>query len=189
MGLEDESLNNAQPLPKPPGYGAGRVKKFRQVKAPNVCPVPINQVLICVHVFIQAENNVSSTHEGANPVLPMQAQDTEQALPPNTPTETEVPGYPCLAQFMSSDDDFLVFRGFRQLSTRNLLVLQDELAELEGKLSATDLTDARLGNSRAIWNLHSRREDLNSERTALLHSIRTKLAEYRKWLAKEADGN
>lgn len=45
-------------------------------------------------------------------------------------------GYPSLARFIASDSDrtSLVFRRFDRLAARNLLYLQSELAELEGKL-------------------------------------------------------
>ncbi len=109
---------------------------------------------------------------------PGSVRDNE-ALPPADPGLLEVPGYPALAKFMGSDDDFMIFRAFKNLAARNLIVLQDELAEMEEQLNALDLADARLGDARALWNLHSRREDSNTQRHALLFNIRTKLAEYR----------
>jgi hypothetical protein len=48
------------------------------------------------------------------------------------------PGYPKIAAFISKDNDFAVFRRFRQLNTRNILYLQSELMQLETELQSID---------------------------------------------------
>jgi hypothetical protein len=88
-------------------------------------------------------------------------------------------GYPSLANFISSDRDFFVFRRFNNLAARNLLYLQDELIELEEKLNAIDLAELKGGGQRELWNLHSRREDNNLDRRKLMAEMGQKLRAYR----------
>jgi len=88
-------------------------------------------------------------------------------------------GYPEIASFIGSDKDFFIFRRFNVLSARNMLFLQDELVELEDKLEQVDLAESRSGH---LWNLHSRREDSNAARKALMAEIRVKLCEYQEAL-------
>lgn len=90
-------------------------------------------------------------------------------------------GYASLSGFMSSDRVFTVFRRFDTLSVRSLLYLQDELSHLESRLNAVDQADRNQGTPAALWRLHSRRDDDNAERIALMAEIREKLKEYRRW--------
>lgn len=85
-----------------------------------------------------------------------------------------------MADFIGSDKDFFIFRRFNVLSARNMLFLQDELVELEEKLEQVDLAESQSGTARYLWNLHSRREDSNAVRKALMAEVRVKLREYRK---------
>ena len=89
-------------------------------------------------------------------------------------------GYPEFAKFLCSDRDFFIFRKFNELAVRNLLYLQDELAELEEKLRTMDTRDAQNENPRTKWNLRSRRDDNNIERRVLMKQIETKLQSYRE---------
>lgn len=76
---------------------------------------------------------------------------------------------------MSSDDDFLALRRFDRTHCRLLLMLQDQVAELEGEL---DLTDARLSqrDAKDVDN-GSVRKDV-PERKDLLERLHRKIGEY-----------
>jgi hypothetical protein len=102
------------------------------------------------------------------------------ATPPPVPSDHHPRGYPALASFIGSDKDFFVFRRFNTLSARNLLYLQDELIQLEDKLLEIDLQESRSGGQVELWNCHSRREDSNQQRKALMAEAREKLREYRR---------
>ena len=56
--------------------------------------------------------------------------------------------------------------------------MQDELCELEEKLRAVDEDDVGAG-AEGLWNLHSRREDQNLDRAAIVQEVREKLRIYR----------
>src|SRR5436190_4324665 len=90
-----------------------------------------------------------------------------------------VAGYAALADFIASDKVFCIFRRFDKLSVRNLLYMQDELCELEAKLSALDDTDLRSGDEAGLYSLHSRREDQNRERQETMQILGEKLYKYR----------
>lgn len=81
-------------------------------------------------------------------------------------------GYPRLAAFQSSDDDFLAFRRFATAHTRCLLLAQDEILSIEEKLQRLD------GAERVQLYLSSREHDANPERQAVLKELREKLREY-----------
>lgn len=89
-------------------------------------------------------------------------------------------GYPRLAAFLSSEQNFSIYRGFSYLHARVLLGLQDQLAVLERELDKKDLLDERNG---LVERLHSRvrdeREDTDDRsRSKILDDIRLKLGEY-----------
>jgi len=155
LGLHEDHLTNADPVPVPPMAGAGRVKKFRQV------------------------NNRMTTELDMLP----RSTEVETRTESQTGLQTHHPrGYPEIANFIGSDKDFFIFRRFDVLSARNMLFLQDELVELEEKLEQVDLAESRSGTARHPWNLHSRREDSNAARKALMAEIRVKLREYQEAL-------
>jgi hypothetical protein len=81
-------------------------------------------------------------------------------------------GYPRLAAFQSSDDDFVAFRRFATLHTRCLLLAQDEISSLEEQLQGLDSAE------RTQLYLSSRKHDANSERKRVLTELRLKLREY-----------
>ncbi|KAI4259768.1 MAG: hypothetical protein LQ352_000574 [Teloschistes flavicans] len=87
-------------------------------------------------------------------------------------------GYPKLAAFMNSSDNFLMCRRFSFLQTRVLLFRQDELAEMEKRLLAMDDEDEDLDP----LALQSRRLDGDRteepSRASLIEKIDTKLKEY-----------
>jgi hypothetical protein len=85
-------------------------------------------------------------------------------------------GYPRLAAFLDSDENFMLYRRFGFLHARLLLYKQDELRRLEMELDNMDQTDAK--ENPII--LQSRRKDDAEvgERKKLLQTIDLKLKEY-----------
>jgi hypothetical protein len=87
---------------------------------------------------------------------------------------------------MSSDKVFSIFRRFDNLSTRNLLFLQDELCELEEKLSDIDKADLESGTHDRLVSLHSRRYDANDARKVIMSQLKAKIGEYRESTVSQA---
>ena len=87
-------------------------------------------------------------------------------------------GYPKLAAFMNSSDNFLMARRFSFLHSRVLLHRQDELAEMEKALIAMDDEDQDLDQ----LSLQSRRRDDQRpdepSRKSLMTKIDNKLKDY-----------
>ncbi|KAF2257626.1 hypothetical protein CC78DRAFT_600228 [Lojkania enalia] len=86
-------------------------------------------------------------------------------------------GYPQLAAFLNSDENFLICRKYGLLHSRVLLYRQDELRELEQKLQKMDAAAAKSNGGKGI---HSRVRDENEsgEWRALIQIIDNKLKEY-----------
>lgn len=91
-------------------------------------------------------------------------------------------GYPQLAAFVNSDDNFLIARKYGFLRSRVLLYRQDELSVLEKELIALD-DDDRVNRALA---LQSRKHDEETDkdpvysRKVLMKKIDDKLKEYGK---------
>jgi len=81
-------------------------------------------------------------------------------------------GYPRVAALQDSDAAFTMFRQFKMLHCRLLLLHQEELCSLEEKLHQVDITD------RTQLYLSSRVHDANPERQHILSEIRDKLRQY-----------
>jgi hypothetical protein len=80
------------------------------------------------------------------PYLPLSSFPIFPSSPPTHtltlhPVESCPPGYPHLAAFLSSDENFSLYRRFSYLSARLLLHKQDTLRALEAKLDALDRRD------------------------------------------------
>ncbi|KAL9053633.1 MAG: hypothetical protein Q9162_004661 [Coniocarpon cinnabarinum] len=98
--------------------------------------------------------------------------------------EDQPDGYPRLACFLSSDQNFGIYRGFSYLHSRLLLNIQDEVRAFEKKLDDLDEIDGY--NARGVRSrLNSRVKDVEiasqegpDSRQALLGRIKTKLLEY-----------
>lgn len=89
-------------------------------------------------------------------------------------------GYPQLAAFVNSDDNFMIARKYGFLRSRVLLYRQDELSVLERDLIKLDAHDAK---NRPLA-LQSRKRDEETDddpvysRKALIQKIDNKLKEY-----------
>ena len=101
-----------------------------------------------------------------------------------------VKGYPSLAAFIASDVDksTYIYRRFDRLCARNLLYLQDELAELEARQDKLDEEEwgAAIEQKRYVrdWSaLKQKAREVGSvrekERLNVALQIREKLQEYR----------
>jgi len=107
-------------------------------------------------------------------------------------------GYPSLAHFIASDYDksTAIYRRFDQLSARNLLYLQSELAELEARQQKQDAEDFKESNTiekqrvRDWETLRRKAADpanvRERERMDLILETREKLKEYRKAILLES---
>jgi len=85
-------------------------------------------------------------------------------------------GYPRLAAFLDSDENFMLYRRFGFLQARILLYKQDELRELEEELGDMDDRDAQ---TRARKLKSRERDDADSEdRKILIGKITTAFNEY-----------
>ena len=92
-------------------------------------------------------------------------------------------GYPKLAAFMSSDDNFLVCRKYSFLRSRVLLYRQDELSKLEDTLVALDQEDAEMDEESRLALMsrktdEARNEDPQYSRKTLIQKIDDKLKQY-----------
>lgn len=88
------------------------------------------------------------------------------------------PGVPQLAYFLSSNDNFAVYRRFGWLSARLLVTLEIELTELEQKLlnlDAEDVKDSTLINR--LWG-RDNFEGWNDAQKIIVEAIRTKIGQY-----------
>ncbi|KAL8740282.1 MAG: hypothetical protein Q9190_007000, partial [Brigantiaea leucoxantha] len=93
-------------------------------------------------------------------------------------------GYPRVAAFMDSDDNFMMYRRFGFLYSRILLSKQDELRELEDTLDDMDKRDSlRDEHSRKCLmsrtkDFHRKTTDGRKPRSVLIQEIEKKLYEY-----------
>ena len=91
-------------------------------------------------------------------------------------------GYPKLAAFIDSDDNFMIFRRFGFLYSRVLLNKQDEIRELESRLDHMDKDDYQDESTRKCLKSRSRDEkrigSTGQTRQELLRAVEEKLREY-----------
>lgn len=102
-----------------------------------------------------------------------------------------VNGYPSLADFIASDHDHssVIYKRFDRLSSRNILYLQSELAELERRQDEFDREDLRgdleTKKSARDWVTFLEKSKVpNSkalEKMQLVHDIRAKIKEYSRY--------
>jgi len=87
-------------------------------------------------------------------------------------------GYAKLAALISKEEDYIIFRRFRNLNARNVLYLQDELIEVERRLEAIDRNLQSAGDKDVLKSRARSYED--TERKGLALELRRLLAEYSK---------
>jgi hypothetical protein len=93
------------------------------------------------------------------------------------PTVENYPrGYPRLAVFLDSDENFMLYRRFGFLQARILLYKQDELRALEGEL---DDLDRKHEKDKPSWLLSREKDDaLGGKRKQLISQIEEKFKDY-----------
>lgn len=82
-------------------------------------------------------------------------------------------GFPRLAAFLDTDENFMLYRRFGFLQARTLLYKQDELRVLENKLDRLDKVDAGSNANMLLCRDHD-----NAERIGLMRQIETNFKEY-----------
>lgn len=93
-------------------------------------------------------------------------------------------GFPKLARFLDSDDNFMVYRRFGTICSRLLLNKQDEISKMEGVLQSMDKADERAGNGKYLMSrtLDVERDDIPEfwpeSRPQLMEKLEKKFLEY-----------
>ncbi|KAL8895641.1 MAG: hypothetical protein Q9192_003525 [Flavoplaca navasiana] len=133
------------------------------------------------------DNNEAYSDPSRSPTLADQGPGAKKMAGKNTSPATvddHPKGYPKLAAFMNSSDNFLMSRRFSFLHSRVLLHRQDELAEMEKALIAMDDEDQELDQ----LSLESRRRDdqrpEEPSRKSLMTKIDNKLKDYDDLIAR-----
>jgi hypothetical protein len=86
-------------------------------------------------------------------------------------------GYPRVAAFLDSDDDFRLYRRFGYIQSRLLLEKQDDLRRLEEHLDRMDRKDSKKSNQ-LLMTRQTIGADSFKERRELMQEIETKYNEY-----------
>jgi len=86
-------------------------------------------------------------------------------------------GYPLLAAFLDSDENFMVYRRFGFLHSRILLKKQEQLRQLEQSLDRLDQHE-NAKSSRSLVTMEHYDGDEGKERRELEEKIEQKLLEY-----------
>lgn len=95
------------------------------------------------------------------------------------PVDEYPEGWPQLAAFLHSSDNFAIFRRFGLTHCRLLVQLQCEIQLLEQRLTDLDKSDARPGSTQA-WRLQTSHYDAswNSEQKDLLKELEERIITY-----------
>ncbi|KAI2634134.1 hypothetical protein GGS26DRAFT_589978 [Hypomontagnella submonticulosa] len=93
-------------------------------------------------------------------------------------------GYRGYAQFISSDDDFLIFRQFQELSARTALRLQDKVSVLEARLMELDDSHSRKASDPVNNGTFRNKKD---DRETILDEIEAALGRYHEFLIRQAN--
>lgn len=107
--------------------------------------------------------------------------------------QTYIDGFPALAAFIASDPDrsTFIYKRFDRLASRNLLILQSELAEMQSQLDAFDREDWAKYQNRGpgyqaalqdlqSWEAYKATNGPESDRLKLIREIRKTMKEYSK---------
>jgi len=115
-----------------------------------------------------------------------------EAEPPHNPLADYVIGYPKLAARMAMRPETSIFRKFSTLNARNLLYMQAELANLEGKLDKLTRRDnaSKEANKQRYAThfgfLAQSRMDTDQEQYQLVMLIRSRLKDYSTFPAHDS---
>jgi hypothetical protein len=102
----------------------------------------------------------------------------------NTPAVQDCPkGYPLLAAFLDSDDNFMIYRRFGYLQARLLLEKQEELRRLEEDLDILDSREQERwkdahARDNPLKTLKNGKKGKASERRVLVRKIEKKFRGY-----------
>ncbi|KAH8724700.1 hypothetical protein GQ44DRAFT_617498 [Phaeosphaeriaceae sp. PMI808] len=94
-------------------------------------------------------------------------------------------GYRGFSAFLSSDNNFLIFRRFGSVNVRLLLYLQDEIAVLEKELE--DLENFHAQDSATDIHNGSFRQEALPQRTKLLETLNVKVRQYNELLIQHSN--
>jgi hypothetical protein len=89
-------------------------------------------------------------------------------------------GYPSLAAFLDSDENFMLYWRFGYLQSRLILHKQDELRALEEKLDILDQRDTTDSDTQKYLQSRDLHDKSKRPRKALLDTIEIKSKEYGK---------
>lgn len=87
-------------------------------------------------------------------------------------------GYPRLATFLDSDENFMLYRRFGYLQSRLLLEKQDDLRRLESQLEVMDYEDNVPARRDILKTRLYHDDECAKERKALVEKIEKKWLEY-----------
>jgi hypothetical protein len=90
-------------------------------------------------------------------------------------------GWPQLAAFLNSADNYAIFRRFGTAHCRVLLHLMAEITSIEKKLDDLDISDAKDPNMVYRLRRNEWYEGWDTAQRDLLEKLRTKLSEYGKF--------
>lgn len=90
------------------------------------------------------------------------------------------PGYPNLACFLDSDEDFMIYRRFGFLQARIILHKQDELRSLEQRLDDMDQDDFAVHEKRRFLKSRELDDAKIGKRRTLIEEIAKSFKEYCK---------
>lgn len=106
-----------------------------------------------------------------------------------------IDGFPALAAFIASDSDrsTFLYKRFDRLASRNLLILQNDLAEMQSQLDAFDREDWARYQTRGpvyqgalqelqSWEAYKAAHGPKSDRLKLFAELRKTVREYRKYM-------
>lgn len=133
--------------------------------------------------FSNIRKGKESTHESFLQIQPVVRTCNSSQITAHRVSNTKISlveqcpaGYPRLAGFLSSDENFKLYRRFDYLQARLILYKQDELRELEGELDHLDAID----KNEDSCLLRSREKDdaLSGQRKILIGDIEQKFNEY-----------
>ncbi|TVY12821.1 hypothetical protein LARI1_G008946 [Lachnellula arida] len=128
-----------------------------------------------------AHRGTSWVSRAIRALVPTPAAHSTRKVIRNLLVEQYPQGYPRLAAFLDSDENFMIYRRFGYLHARLLLYKQDELRAFEKQLDRMDRKDAYPGTQRFLQCRESddyRVQPVGKSRKELLRKIENTIVEY-----------